>query len=155
MIAKCLIATPLRLSAVWRPAVLKHLLSLSRDDRYGRFASPLPDEGVAAYVERIDFRKDCCFAILEPDSQLSGFIHLVVHGAFAELGASVLAARRRQGCARLLFRSALSHAREGGIHEIHLATGHPAARRICAGLGYGLASGEDYPRVRINLQGAK
>ncbi len=151
LIGERLFATPLRLSAVWRPAVLKHLLALNQDDRYGRFASPLPDEGIAAYVERIDFHKDYGFATIEPDGQLSGFIHLAVYGSFAELGASVLAAQRRQGRARRLFQAALAYAAEQGIREIHLATGHPVARRICAGLGYGMTESVGYPRVRVFL----
>lgn len=151
MIGEGLFVTPLRLSAVWRPAVLKHLLALSRDDRYGRFASPLPDDGIAAYVERIDFEHDYCFASLEPEGQLSAFIHLAVCGHAAELGASVLAAQRRQGRARHLFQTALAYASEQGLHEIHLATGHPVARRICAGLGYGMTEGVGYPRVRVGL----
>lgn len=141
----------LRLDAIWRPAVGKHLLALSPDDRYGRFASPLPDEAIAAYVARIDFAHDLCFATVEGDGRLSGFLHLAVHGQFAELGASVLSGQRRQGRARRLFKAAFASAADQGIREIHLATGHPVARHICAGLGYEMKDGEGYPRVRVRL----
>ena len=151
MIGKGPLASLPRLTADWRPAVLGHLLALSRDDRYGRFASPLPDDGIAAYVGRIDFAEDPCFATFGADGRIDGFIHLAVHGRVAELGASVLADRRRQGIARRLFRTALAHAGRAGIGEIHLATGHPVARRICAGLGHVLAEGKGYPRVRVLL----
>jgi len=143
--------TVLRLDAVWRPAVGKHLLALSPDDRYGRFASPLPDAAVAAYVESIDFAHDLCFATVEPEGCMSGFLHLAVHGKVAELGASVLPGQRRRGRAHGLFKTALASAADQGIREIHLATGHPVARHICAGLGYPMREGSGYPRVRVGL----
>jgi GNAT superfamily N-acetyltransferase len=143
--------TPCRLPALGRPAVLAHLLALDADDRYGRFASPLPDAGIVAYVDCIDFRRDFCFATLEADGRLSGFIHLAVHGTAAELGASVLPAWRRQGRARRLFATALGRAAAAGIGEVHLTTGHPAARHICADLGYAQREGVGYPRVRVIL----
>lgn len=151
MIAGRPFATPLRLTAAWRRAVLLHLLALDRDDRYGRFASPLSDDGIATYVAGIDFSNDYCFATIEADGQLSGFIHLAVHQQVAELGASVLSSQRRQGRGRRLFGAALVYAAARGIREIHLATGHPVARRICVGLGFGLTEGLGYPRVKVGL----
>lgn len=145
------VKAPRRLTAVARPAVLAHLLALSADDRYGRFATALSDAGIVAYAGRIDFGDDICLATQESDGRLSGFIHLAVHGAVAELGASVLPHWRRQGRARLLFGAALAAAAAGGICEVHLATGHPAARHICAGLGYAMTEGMSYPRVRVHL----
>ncbi len=137
----------LRLDAVWRPAVAKHLLALSPDDRYGRFANPMMDSAVVAYSQSIDFAHDLCFATVESDGQLSGFLHLAVHGQVAELGASVLPGQRCQGRARRLFVAALDHAAVCGIREIHLATGHPVARHICAGLGYAMLEGDGYPKI--------
>jgi hypothetical protein len=84
----------LRLDAVWRPAVAKHLLALSPDDRYGRFANPMMDSAVVAYSQSIDFAHDLCFATVESDGQLSGFLHLAVHGQVAELGASACSWQR-------------------------------------------------------------
>lgn len=137
--------------AAARPAVLAHLLALSAEDRYGRFATALSDAGIVTYAERIDFAGDLCFATLESDERVSGFIHLAVHGAISELGASVLPPWRRQGRAWHLFRAALAVASKGGIREVFLATGHPAARRICAGLGYRMLEGAGYPQVRVQL----
>lgn len=151
MIGELLSGTVLRLDAIWRPAVRKHLLALGPDDRYGRFASPLPDVAIVAYADSIDFVHDLCFAIVEPDGQLSGFLHLAVHSQVAELGASVLPGQRHQGRASCLFKTALASAADQGIREIHLATGHPVARHICAGLGYPMREGAGYPRVRVGL----
>lgn len=151
LIAEPFLGVPCRLPSLSRPVVLAHLLALTSDDRYGRFATALSDAGIAAYADRIDFIRDFCFATLEQDGQLSGFIHLAVYGEVAELGASVLPPWRQQGKARRLFASALGFAASTGILEVHLATGHPAARRICGGLGYGMREGMGCPRVRVSL----
>ena len=137
-----------RLGAVWRPAVEKHLLALSPDDRYGRFASALSDAAVAAYAGRIDFARDLCLAMVEAEGRLSGVIHLAVHGQVAELGASVLPGWRREGRARRGLaegRAAAAVLRGRGGAP---GTGHPAARHICGGLGYSLREGAAYPRLR-------
>lgn len=151
LIAEAQLGEPVRLDAVWRPAVRKHLLALSPDDRYGRFATALSDAGIAAYAERIDVARDICFATVESDGRLSGFIHLAVYGEVAELGASVLPRWRKQGRARRLFAAALTVASASGIREIHLATGHPVARRICGRLGYLCKTQSVYPRGVVSL----
>lgn len=142
---------PIRLSEAARPAVLDHLLALSGEDRYARFASTLTDMGIAAYVGRIDMVRDLCFGRILVGGTLAGFIHLAMQGTVAELGASVLPLWRQQGCARSLFATALDAAAANGVKEVHLATGHPAARHICAGLGYRMLHGQSYPRVRVCL----
>ena len=53
-----LFGEPFRVTTGERPAVLAHLLQLSADDRYGRFATSLSDNGIEAYVARIDFARD-------------------------------------------------------------------------------------------------
>ena len=151
MIAGAEISTLYRLSAAARPAVQQHLLQLDVDDRYERFATALSDAGIVAYVGQIDFARDHCFAVADPAGALTGFLHLAVCEPVAELAASVLPAWRRCGQARQLFAAALRFAAASGIAEVHLASGHPAARHICAGLGYRLAEGQTYPRARIRL----
>jgi len=135
-----------------RPAVLAHLLQLNADDRYGRFATSLSDNGIEAYVARIDFAQDICVATTGKDGQIAGFVHLAVHGDSAELGASVDARWRRQGLARRLFADAVELALTGSIREIHLATGHQVARRIFAGMGYPCLLRATYPRGIIVLR---
>lgn len=146
-----------RVTAGERPAVLAHLLMLDADDRYGRFATSLPDSAIEAYVSRIDCARDICIGIAGTGGQLAGFIHLAVHREVAELAASVCAQWRRQGIARQLFLAAVRLALLRGIREIHLATGHPAARRIFAGMGYCCKLRATYPRgiIGINTQPAR
>lgn len=142
---------PCRIAASQRPAVLKHLLGLSDDDRYGRFATSLSDAGIESYAGRIDFERDICLALAGGDGGIIGFLHLAVHGNAAELGASVSASWRKQGVARRLFGVAVRSARQAGIGEIHLATAHPVARHIFAGLGHPCQLQATYPRGVIRL----
>ncbi len=147
-----LFGEPFRVTTGERPAVLAHLLQLSADDRYGRFATSLSDNGIEAYVARIDFARDIGVATAGNNGQVTGFIHLAVYGDSAELGASVGARWRRQGIARQLFSGAVELALMGGIREIHLATGHPVARRIFAGMGYPCLLRASYPRGVVELK---
>lgn len=138
-----------------RPAILDHLLALSPSDRYGRFASVPSDQAIATYVSGMDLKQDLGFGIRGLSGRLAAFIHLPLCGEVAELGASVLAAYRQQGYARRLFADALEEAERQGIREVHLATGHPAARHICRSLGYRLQESFGHPRVRVQLAGNK
>ncbi|MFN4340544.1 MAG: GNAT family N-acetyltransferase [Azonexus sp.] len=144
----------LRLTSSHRCSVARHLLALNGDDRYSRFASALSDTGIALYVQSIDFEQDPCFGIVEPEGSLSGFIHLAVWEDVAELAASVLPPWRRRGQARQLIDIALCFAAAIGIREVHLATGHPAVRHICSGLGHHILVGSEHPRVRFQLRQA-
>lgn len=148
-----LLGEPFRVTAGERPAVLAHLLQLSADDRYGRFATSLSDNGIEAYVARINFTRDICVATAGSNGQLTGFIHLAVNGDSAELGASVGARWRRQGLARQLFSDAVELALMGGVREIHLATGHQVARQIFDEMGYPCLLRATYPRGIVVLRG--
>lgn len=147
-----LLGEPFRVTAGERPVVLAHLLQLSADDRYGRFGTSLSDNGIEAYVACIDFARDIGVATAGNNGQVTGFIHLAVYGDSAELGASVGARWRRQGIARQLFSGAVELALMGGIREIHLATGHPVARRIFTGIGYPCQMRTTYPRGVIEIK---
>lgn len=146
-------ATPIvrRLRTSDRGAILDHLLALNADDRYGRFASALSDHAIAAYVDRLALDRDAGFGIGDVTGHLSGFIHLAVHGATGEIGASVLPACRRCGQARQLFAATFRHARQIGMTHIHLATGHPAAIRISHALAYPVERRASAPRAIISL----
>ncbi len=141
-----------RLSAFSREAIVAHLCSLDKDDRHARFASASSDGDIAQYVDKIDFHNDLCVGLFATDGQLVGFIHLALHGRIGELGASVLPAWRQQGVAHALFGRSLRMAKMLGVCEIHLASGHAAAYRICVQLGYRITTGESYPRARVFLR---
>ena len=140
-----------QLAAADRGAILDHLLALNRDDRYGRFASALSDHAIAGYVARLQFERDAGFGIVGEDRRLLGFLHLAIHAPTGEIGASVLPECRRRGLARRLFAAGFVLARQRGVEHIHLATGHPAALRICAALGYPVQLRPTAPRAIVDL----
>ncbi len=140
-----------RLFAEDRAAILAHLLALDCDDRYGRFASALSDHAIAAYVARLRLDHDAGFGIVDTGGRLSCFLHLALHPPAGEIGASVLPESRRQGLARRLFAAAFRHARHRSLDAIHLATGHPAALRICHSLGLAVDLRPTAPRAIVRL----
>lgn len=134
-----------------KSSILKHLLALGPDDRYGRFAATLGDTAIASYVDRIDFARDLGFGLWDSADELSGFIHLTLYHHKAELAASVRLAARYQGKARRLFQAALTAGEMLGVRRVHLATGHPAALRIAHSLAYRVQTSSTMPRASILL----
>ena len=88
-----------KLSSVQRPVVLRHLLTLSEDDRRLRFGTYMSDAALANYVQRIDFARDKVFGIFAHDLALIGVAHVALDpaGRCAELGLSVELSRRGNG----------------------------------------------------------
>ena len=92
------------LSRLERPALERHFLALGADDRRLRFGVPLNDLALSGYVARIDFDRDALFGVSGDDLGLVGVAHLARARGHAELGVSVLEARRglqrRRRCSR-------------------------------------------------------
>jgi len=141
-----------RLAALDTAQIVEHLLTLNADDRHARFSALVSNQGIADYVGRINYRRDLCIGAMSPHFGLLGFIHLAFYGTSAELGASVASEWRQRGIGRALFARALRMGRALGLREIHLASGHPAARHICASLGCKVVLGDGYPRARVYLR---
>jgi len=57
----------LEVSRAERPALVSHFLLLAPEDRRLRFGTPLSDDSVRQYVERIDFEHDAVFAVADDD----------------------------------------------------------------------------------------
>jgi len=94
-----------------RAALVAHFAALSMRDLSLRFGTPLPPKGIAAYVDRIDFRRDAVFGIHDDRRELAGVAHVAVVDDLAEVGLSVLPAHRARGLGGVLFERALAHAR--------------------------------------------
>ena len=63
-------ASPARLTAWHRNAVLDHLLRLGDDDRRMRFQQMATDSTIAAYVSKIDFAESACFGSFDRERRL-------------------------------------------------------------------------------------
>ena len=59
-----------------RRRLLMHFLGLEQSDRMLRFGSPLPDELVTRYVQKLDFVRDTVFGVYDSKLKLVGVGHL-------------------------------------------------------------------------------
>ena len=100
-------ASPVRLTAYHRDAVLDHFLRLGDDDRRMRFLQTPTDATLAAYVAGIDFATSACFGSFDLDGRLVALTEGLPYGAGAarcvEAAFSTDAAWRHRGLARLGF----------------------------------------------------
>ena len=113
-----------------RRRVLRHLLSLDRDDRLLRFGSMIPDEQITAYVDKIDFSRDIVFGVVNNVFQLVGMGHLAFASAdgrrsttkdqVAEFGVSVSKSARGQGVGTRLFQRAAIYCRNSDVDTLYM-----------------------------------
>jgi GNAT superfamily N-acetyltransferase len=102
------------------PALERHFLSLAGEDRRLRFGGALNDDGIALYVERIDFDRDAVFGVLDNELKIVGAAHLARSDSHAELGVSVLPDQRGRGIGAALLRRAHAHARNWGEKRLFM-----------------------------------
>ncbi len=102
----------LQLTAAHKPAVLKHFMALEEEDLRLRFGQRIKPEGIAKYVDGLDFMRDSVFGVFGDDLALAGLAHLAMDGkGTGELGVSVLRAERGKGVGKALFARAAGHCR--------------------------------------------
>jgi GNAT superfamily N-acetyltransferase len=109
-----------RLDASARAPLVMHFLALPAKDRRRRFGSSLAPEGIAAYVDKIDFERDAVFAVHDDRLVLVGVAHVAFGDDLAELGLSVLPAHRGHGIGGALFERAAAHARNRFIPRLFM-----------------------------------
>ena len=118
MIRAAILAFPVRLRASDREALENHFLSLGPEDRRLRFGSSIGNDALRDYVGRIDFEREGLFAVHDDEMRLLAVAHIALTGDTAELGLSVLPQCRAQGLGGTLFRHAVMHLRNRGVHEV-------------------------------------
>ena len=106
-----------------------HLLQLDDDDRRLRFGAALSDDGIAAYVKRIDLGahvkgsnvgSDRIFGVYNSVGRLVAAAHLARVGLDAELGLSVLKPYRHRGLGSLLVQRAASTAMQWKVRRLFM-----------------------------------
>lgn len=113
-----------------RRRVLRHLLALDSADRLLRFGSMIPDDGIVAYVSKIDFARDIVFGVVNNVFQLVGMGHLAfapaegrtttVKAQVAEFGVSVSSSARGQGVGTRLFQRAAIYCRNSDVDTLYM-----------------------------------
>ena len=117
-----------------RRRMLRHFLSLEDGDRLLRFGTVLPDDQVAAYVNRIDFSRDTVYGVYNRVFQLVAVGHLAFalrhtmpenHAVtskdrVAEFGVSVARSVRGRGFGSRLFERAAIHCRNNDVDTLYM-----------------------------------
>jgi ribosomal protein S18 acetylase RimI-like enzyme len=109
---------PVRLRESDRAALETHFLTLGSEDRRLRFGASMSDDGVRAYVGRLDFERDGLFAVHDDELKLLAVVHVAVGGGEAEMGLSVLPSHREQGLGNALFTRAVVYLRNRGEPKV-------------------------------------
>jgi RimJ/RimL family protein N-acetyltransferase len=110
--------SPVRLRELDRPFLEKHFVSLEGEDRRLRFGSSIANEGLRAYVARLDFERDGLFAVQDEELNIVAVVHVATTGMSAELGLSVLPGWRDKGLGNALFKRAVTFLRNRGTLEV-------------------------------------
>jgi GNAT superfamily N-acetyltransferase len=117
-----------------RHRMLKHFMALDDSDRLLRFGTVLPDELMAAYVNKIDFARDTVYGVYNPVFKLVAVGHLAfapkeqmtAAGAVtdkdrvAEFGVSVSKSARGLGIGSKLFERAAIHCRNSDVDTLYM-----------------------------------
>lgn len=117
-----------------RRRLLMHFLDLDENDRLLRFGSPLPDELITKYVQRMDFNRDTVFGVYDSKFKLVGVGHLAfaprealpavatatAKERVAEFGVSVSDSARGMGVGSKLFERAAIHCRNGDVDTLYM-----------------------------------
>jgi RimJ/RimL family protein N-acetyltransferase len=115
-----------------RRRMLKHFLTLERNDRLLRFGSPVNDEQIARYVGGIDFDRDLVFGVYNRVFKLVAVGHLAFadrdadkHKAtekdqVAEFGVSVSKSARGLGIGSKLFERANIACRNNDVDTLYM-----------------------------------
>ena len=109
-----------RLAGHAHAALVEHFLALSANDRRLRFGSAISSDGIASYVDGIDFDRDAIFAVHDDRRTLIAVAHVAFADDLAELGLSVLPAHRGRGVGSALFERAATHARNRFVPRLFM-----------------------------------
>ena len=97
-----------------------HFLALTPEDRRLRFGSTVSEGAIEDYVARIDFSRDCVFAVHDDDLRPVAVVHVALAGATAELGLSVLPGWRGRGNGDALLKRAVVWLRNRSVLSVYV-----------------------------------
>lgn len=114
-----------------RRRMLRHFMALDASDRLLRFGTVLPDELLAAYVNRIDLGRDTVYGVYNKVFKLVAVGHLAfaskqqqsaasAKDIVAEFGVSVSKSARGLGIGTRLFERAAIHCRNSDVDTLYM-----------------------------------
>ena len=145
----------------YRDKISEHFKKLSYKDRYLRFCVVLSDEAIDNYVDKINFKHDECFAIIDDimsstmTLDIIGFLHISPLNDDSndrEFGISVDEEYRNKGFAKALFQSGIECSEHKRYENIYMNClyENKIMRHIVKNEGFDIES--DFQDVTAKLQ---
>lgn len=143
-----------QLSAISRPALVRHFLALPAEDLRLRFGAMKSPDALRAYVTDLDFDEDAVFGVFNGALELVGVAHVGrMRDGTAEFGVSVLPGERGRGIGSALFERANAYARNHLIAQMfmHCLTENKPMMQIArkSGMTIVAAAGEADAYLRL------
>lgn len=152
-------ATPLvsHLGSRSKQALLRHFEALGPEDRRLRFGYAISDEGLAAYVAKLDLSRDGVYVVRDGRQRILGAAHVALAGNRAEVGVSVLADARNQGLGTRLLRQAADFARSRQALriDIHFLAENKGMQKIARKCGMQIQTQAGESEAWLMLPGAE
>jgi hypothetical protein len=122
-----------------------HFVGLTSGDRFLRFGWVATDVDIVAYVESLLVSAATVFAVVEPDGDISGVLHLELTDGGANIGLSVSSWARNQGIGTFLLQRAGLLVRARGLETLFVRNlkFNSALQKLALRLGLNVACTPD------------
>lgn len=136
-----------------RPAVLAYYRALPLAERAALFGHPLSDEGVARYVNRLNFATEGHYAALGAASVTIGVAHCLLFDGQGLISMHVAPGYRRRGIGTALTSHLASFGRATGLAWLraYFSKNDPIAMRLARRVGMELVFGIDRFHAQLSL----
>jgi GNAT superfamily N-acetyltransferase len=152
------LAVPVRrLAEADRPAVLAYYRALPLAERAALFGHPLSDEGVARYVNRLNFSTEGHYAALGAASVIIGVAHCLLFDGQGLVSIHVAQGYRRRGIGAALTSHLASFGRANSLAWLraYFSKNDPIAMRLARTVGMELVFGIDRFHAQLSLLPAR
>jgi hypothetical protein len=131
----------------------RHFLALGQVDRLLRFGWAVTDVEIVAYLEALFVSGDSVFAVIEPNRNISGVLHLESMGCGMHLGVSVSSWARNLGIGTHLLQRAHLLAGARGLKTLFVRNLHLnlALQRLALRLGMNVACAPDASSASLEV----
>lgn len=152
------LAVPVRrLGEPDRGLLLAYYRALSLAERAALFGHPLSDEGVARYVNRLNFATEGHYAALGAASLIIGVAHCLLFDGQGLISIHVTPGYRRRGIGAALTAHLASFGRASGLAWLraYFSKNDPIAMRLARSVGMELVFGIDRFHAQLSLLPAR
>lgn len=134
------------------PYILEHLHALDAEDRLLRFSHGIRDEGIAAYVAKLDYARDHLHGLCDAHGNIIALAHIAILDGAVDFGLSVCTGYRQRGLGRALFSHVIALARLHGAARIVCHSVSPAVLHMAAANGFRRPGGNHAAPLTLDLR---